>query len=116
MRSASARAVDGWQETIRRRLTEAGLPDGAAAELATTTIALLEGAELLARVQGSTVPLERAADALRTLARAARTGSAAAAGPSVEATLPPGAGPDSPESGPAQPPRNPPDCRRPSWA
>ena len=81
LRSASHRAFQDWQEIIGGRLVAAGLPDAAAGELATTTLALLEGAELLARVQASTVPLERAAAALRTLARAARVDSDSAGGP-----------------------------------
>jgi hypothetical protein len=74
-------AFQDWQGIIGGRLVAAGLPDAAAGELATTTLALLEGAELLARVQASTVPLERAAAALRTLARAARVDSDSAGGP-----------------------------------
>lgn len=71
LRAAAAKAFQDWQGIIRRRLTAAGLPEPAAAELATSALALLEGAELLARVQGSTDPLEQAAASLRTLTRAA---------------------------------------------
>lgn len=73
LRGASARAFRDWQDVIGRRLVGAGLSDAAAEALATNALALLEGAELLARVQASRVPLEHAATGLRTLAIAALT-------------------------------------------
>lgn len=71
LRAAAYEALQDWQDIIRRRLTTAGLPELTAAALATSALALLEGAELLARVQGSTTPLEHAATSLRTLTQAA---------------------------------------------
>lgn len=67
LRAAADEAFQGWQELIRRRLAAAGLPDAAACELASSALALLEGAELLARVSASTAPLEHAAASLRVL-------------------------------------------------
>lgn len=73
LRSAAAEAFLGWQDVIADHLRRDGLPDEAARALASTALALLEGAELLARVQASAVPLERAAGALRVFVRAGRT-------------------------------------------
>jgi TetR/AcrR family transcriptional repressor of lmrAB and yxaGH operons len=66
--TAAARAFEQWQEVLRRRMERAGLDPAASAELASTTLSLLEGAEMLARVQRSTLPLQHAASALRRLA------------------------------------------------
>jgi TetR/AcrR family transcriptional repressor of lmrAB and yxaGH operons len=74
--TAAARAFEQWQEVLRRRCEQEGLDAAASAELASNTLSLLEGAELLARVQQSTLPLEHAASALRRLAEAAPSGSA----------------------------------------
>jgi TetR/AcrR family transcriptional repressor of lmrAB and yxaGH operons len=71
LRNAAAEAFQAWQHIIAERLVAAGLPEPAARELSATALALLEGAELLARVQASTTPLEHAAAGLRTLVRAA---------------------------------------------
>jgi TetR/AcrR family transcriptional repressor of lmrAB and yxaGH operons len=76
LREAAAEVFTAWQDVIGNRLAAAGLPEAAARELATTALALLEGAELLARAQASTAPLEHAAAGLRILTRAAlREGS-----------------------------------------
>jgi TetR/AcrR family transcriptional repressor of lmrAB and yxaGH operons len=71
LRAAAAEAFDLWEAAIAEGLRAGGVPEPAAGELATTALALLEGAEMLARVHGSTEPLERAATALRTLTAAA---------------------------------------------
>jgi ribosomal protein L4 len=65
------RAFEQWQQVLRRRMERAGLDAAASAQLASNTLSLLEGAELLARVQKSTLPLQHAARALRDLAAAA---------------------------------------------
>lgn len=70
LRQAASEAFTGWQRLIAARLERGGCPPPAAKRLAVVALALLEGAEMLARVHGSREPLERAADALRTLARA----------------------------------------------
>ncbi len=76
LRQAASSAFMGWQRLIAACLERGGCPPPAAKRLAVVVLALLEGAEMLARVHGSREPLERAADALRTLARAsgAQTG------------------------------------------
>ena len=79
LRAAAAAAFEMWREVITGRLRAGGLADEAAAELACNALALIEGAELLARAQGSPDPLYRAAAALRTLASAAQAPSTAAA-------------------------------------
>lgn len=66
---AEARAVfDDWIRRIQRALVEAGLTSQRARDLATTAIALIEGAEILARVAHSRRPLEVAARCLREMA------------------------------------------------
>jgi TetR/AcrR family transcriptional repressor of lmrAB and yxaGH operons len=69
LRAAAAEAFRRWEDVLRQRLTDAGVAEATASELASTALALLEGAELLARTQGSTAPLERAARSLRILVR-----------------------------------------------
>jgi TetR/AcrR family transcriptional repressor of lmrAB and yxaGH operons len=71
LRAAAAEAFRDWQDIIGERLAVGGLSEPVASGLAATVLALIEGAELLARVQATTVPLEHAAEALRVLARAA---------------------------------------------
>jgi len=71
LRAAAAEGFDLWVDVIGRRLRAAGLSAETATELAANTLALIEGAELLARAQASPLPLHRAASALRTLASAA---------------------------------------------
>ncbi|GAA0265609.1 TetR/AcrR family transcriptional regulator [Cryptosporangium japonicum] len=69
LRAAAAEAFDRWIVTLQRHLTAAGVADEPARSLAVTALALLEGAEMLARVRGSAEPLHDAAAALRVLAR-----------------------------------------------
>jgi TetR/AcrR family transcriptional regulator, lmrAB and yxaGH operons repressor len=71
LRAAAAEAFQDWQDIIGERLAAGGIPGPAATGLATNALALIEGAEMLARVQATTAPLEHAAAALRLLARAA---------------------------------------------
>jgi TetR/AcrR family transcriptional regulator, lmrAB and yxaGH operons repressor len=75
LRAAAAEAFSGWEALLRESLQAGGVPEPAAAGLATTALALLEGAEMLARVHGSTEPLDRAATALGILTAAALPGS-----------------------------------------
>jgi TetR/AcrR family transcriptional repressor of lmrAB and yxaGH operons len=77
LRAAAAEAFQAWQDLIGERLVVGGLARPEASGLATTALALIEGAEMLARVQATTAPLEHAATALRILARSA-TGQATA--------------------------------------
>jgi TetR/AcrR family transcriptional repressor of lmrAB and yxaGH operons len=76
LRSAAAAAFEQWQGIIRDRLMDAGVTPDVADETASSALALLEGAEMLARVHANAAPLHHAAAALRTLVRAAVPGSA----------------------------------------
>jgi TetR/AcrR family transcriptional repressor of lmrAB and yxaGH operons len=78
LRAAAAAAFDQWEGAIRDRLTAAGMAPQPAAEVAASAVALLEGAEMLARVRADPAPLHAAAASLRTLTRAAMAGSSAA--------------------------------------
>jgi TetR/AcrR family transcriptional repressor of lmrAB and yxaGH operons len=69
LQKAAAEAFAAWEDLVAGWLRRAGCPPDRAARLAVTTVSLIEGAEMLARVRGSREPLERAADALRRLAR-----------------------------------------------
>lgn len=71
LRAASAEGFELWIDVIRRRACAAHIPAAAATELATNALALLEGAEMLARAQANPAPLRHAAAALRTLAASA---------------------------------------------
>jgi TetR/AcrR family transcriptional repressor of lmrAB and yxaGH operons len=71
LRTAAAAAFHVWEGVIRDRLTAAGLSDRSAAELASSALALLEGAEMLARVHADPAPLRHAAASLRALTLAA---------------------------------------------
>ncbi|HEY0778829.1 MAG TPA: hypothetical protein VGD56_12745, partial [Gemmatirosa sp.] len=50
-----------WIEALAERLTAAGSPPGAARDLATTLVVLLEGAHVLCRATGNLDPFESAA-------------------------------------------------------
>jgi len=69
LQQAAAEALTHWEEVVAGWLRRAGCEAGVAAELALTTVAIVEGAELLARVRRSREPLEHAARVLRRLAR-----------------------------------------------
>jgi TetR/AcrR family transcriptional repressor of lmrAB and yxaGH operons len=72
LRSTAAEAFRDWQDLIAERLTRAGLADKQAQDLAVSILALLEGAELLARVHAIPTPLHTAAASLRLLVAASR--------------------------------------------
>jgi TetR/AcrR family transcriptional repressor of lmrAB and yxaGH operons len=57
-----------WQELFVRRLSRSDVAPAAAEDLALTALSLIEGAEMIARVQSSRAALDRAAVALRVLA------------------------------------------------
>jgi len=71
LRAAAAAAFDEWEGAVRDRLTTAGMAPPLAGEVAASAVALLEGAEMLARVRADPAPLYHAAASLRTLTRAA---------------------------------------------
>jgi TetR/AcrR family transcriptional repressor of lmrAB and yxaGH operons len=60
----AAAAIGGWIAVLAERLQATGLERGAAADLATALITLLEGAQILCRAAGSTEPF----DAVRRVA------------------------------------------------
>ncbi|WP_051809054.1 TetR/AcrR family transcriptional regulator [Actinoplanes subtropicus] len=67
LREASATALSSWIGTLAGRLSAAGLPAADADDLATTLIALLEGAHVLCRAAGDVAPFDRAARAALSL-------------------------------------------------
>jgi len=67
LQTSAQLALDSWVAVIASRLTELGLDNEAASEIATVTIAVLEGAELMARVAKSREPLDAAARRLPLL-------------------------------------------------
>jgi TetR/AcrR family transcriptional repressor of lmrAB and yxaGH operons len=71
LQQAAAEAFDQWQEVVAGWLRRAGCDPDVARDLALTTLTIVEGAELLARVRRSREPLERAAATLRQLAQEA---------------------------------------------
>ncbi len=77
LRTAAAEAFERWEAVIRDRLLAAGMAAEPADELATSALALLEGAEMLARVQADPAPLRHAAASLRMLTRASMRGGSA---------------------------------------
>lgn len=72
LQQRSRTALEQWTALIRQAARDADLDHERATRLASATIALVEGAELMARVQRSREPLDVAADALRSLAREAQ--------------------------------------------
>jgi len=71
LQQAAAEAFAGWQQIVADGLRALGIDSDAAEDLAHNTVAMIEGAEMIARVRGSREPLDRAAAALRALAGAA---------------------------------------------
>ncbi len=57
-----------WTETLTERLKAAGLGEKDARDLATTLLAILEGAHVLARAAGNTVPFDQSARTIIELA------------------------------------------------
>jgi TetR/AcrR family transcriptional regulator, lmrAB and yxaGH operons repressor len=74
LQKAAADAFEAWEAVIAGWLRRAGYGPETASELALTTVTLVEGAEMVARVRGSREPLERAASVLRRLARSSQQG------------------------------------------
>jgi TetR/AcrR family transcriptional repressor of lmrAB and yxaGH operons len=68
LRSVAARAFSSWIEQLAAHLHTAGMTRTAATGLATTLVALLEGAQVLCRAAQSTDPLDPIAHAMRSLA------------------------------------------------
>lgn len=67
LQEAAVETFAAWQELFAARLRRSGISAEQADELALTALALIEGAEMIARVRGSREALERAAAALRVL-------------------------------------------------
>jgi TetR/AcrR family transcriptional regulator, lmrAB and yxaGH operons repressor len=70
LQKAARTAFDEWLQVLAKRAADAGVAEPHAQELASNALSLIEGAELLARVARSTLPLTRAATALQTLVQA----------------------------------------------
>lgn len=68
LQAVAREAFERWTGLVRDRLIEAGHGTADATELATTVLAMIEGAELLARVQRSTEPLQIVAKSMHRLA------------------------------------------------
>lgn len=62
-----------WTETLTERLKAAGLGDEDARDLATTLLAILEGAHVLARAAASTAPFDQTARTIVELAGSLET-------------------------------------------
>jgi AcrR family transcriptional regulator len=69
LRRVAAAAFSSWTEELAGRLASAGMPPAEAADLATTLIALLEGAQILCRAAGTLEPFDKAARTAATLTR-----------------------------------------------
>ncbi|MBC6447248.1 TetR/AcrR family transcriptional regulator [Actinokineospora xionganensis] len=65
VREACASAFASWQGVVRDFLAERNIPD--ADDVATTLLAALEGAQLLARTRRDTAPLHAVGTTMRTL-------------------------------------------------
>jgi TetR/AcrR family transcriptional repressor of lmrAB and yxaGH operons len=72
LRAAAARCFDQWEALIAARLRADGWPEESVAETASATLALIEGALLLARVSGQQVHLDNAKRATINLLSAPR--------------------------------------------
>jgi AcrR family transcriptional regulator len=59
LRDVAASAFASWTDALTERLTASGLGRDEAADLATTLLALLEGAQVLCRAAGSPAPFDR---------------------------------------------------------
>jgi TetR/AcrR family transcriptional repressor of lmrAB and yxaGH operons len=67
LRAVAARCFDQWEGLITQRLRADGWPDDSVAETASATLALIEGALLLARVSGQVSHLAHARRAASSL-------------------------------------------------
>lgn len=61
LRKVSAQVLAEWRDAMAKRLVLAGMTGQAASEIAELALSLLEGAELLVRVQRDRAPLDNAA-------------------------------------------------------
>ena len=59
LRDVAATAFASWTDALADRLTASGLSPDEAADLATTLLALLEGAQVLCRAAGSAAPFDQ---------------------------------------------------------
>ncbi len=67
LQDASNEALGSWVDLVSGRLVELGVDEATAAEVGSVVIAVLEGAEMMARVAKSRAPLEAAARRLSLL-------------------------------------------------
>jgi TetR/AcrR family transcriptional repressor of lmrAB and yxaGH operons len=67
LRATAARCFESWEALIAARLRADGLPEDSVGETASSTLALVEGALLLARVSGSSTHLTNAQRSVRAL-------------------------------------------------
>ena len=74
VRATVAASYDAWLASIAARIVALGAPADVAARLATFTLAAIEGAMMLAKVQRSVAPLTEVATTLRLLAAALAPG------------------------------------------
>lgn len=74
LQDRASHAFASWQKLIAQHCVKEGVPDTKADELAVTVIALIEGSELISRVQRDRQPLRNAATAIRTLTAIALRG------------------------------------------
>jgi AcrR family transcriptional regulator len=70
LRDVAATAFSSWTDALADRLTASGLGRDAAVDLATTLLALLEGAQVLCRAAGSAAPFDRMTRTALELTRA----------------------------------------------
>lgn len=73
LQTASDEIVASWELLLEERLRSEGIAATKAACLASNVIAILEGAELVARIREDSRPLHLASNALKTLTREARS-------------------------------------------
>jgi AcrR family transcriptional regulator len=71
LRQATADVFESWIAAAAEHFAAAGIPAGAARDLAITTLAILEGAFVLSRATRSTAPVEIAGAAAAAAVRAA---------------------------------------------
>lgn len=69
-RDAAGAAFKHWEQLLAESLERRGVAEQRARSVATTSVAAMEGAIILARAQRSSGPLERVASELRVLIRA----------------------------------------------
>jgi TetR/AcrR family transcriptional regulator, lmrAB and yxaGH operons repressor len=69
--AAAAEAIRSWESLLAEAFERNGVAPGRARSIATTVVAGIEGAIVMARAEGSSEPLERVSAELASLARAA---------------------------------------------